>query len=123
MRLEPEVPEERVLVVECLDCRARITSKEFAKLHSVNNGIHRSACSTSPIMDANLWISALTHTARLTNSPAKVLKIMVTKCSGFFLKITRQLGCVFQDMEPPKSSSIFAEELKHTVANPMCSIH
>ena len=23
------------------------------------------------------------------------------------LKITRQLGCVFQDMEPPKSSSIF----------------
>ena len=24
---------------------------------------------------------------------------------------TRQLGCVFQDMEPPKSSSIFAEEL------------
>ena len=25
------------------------------------------------------------------------------------LKSTRQLGCVFQDIEPPKSSSIFAE--------------
>ena len=26
---------------------------------------------------------------------------------------TRQLGCVFQDMEPPKSFIDFAEELKH----------
>ena len=32
----------------------------------------------------------------------------------------RQLACVFQDTEPPKSSSIFAEELKHTETNPMC---
>ena len=29
MRREPEVPEARVPVVECLDCRASITSKEF----------------------------------------------------------------------------------------------
>ena len=36
---------------------------------------------------------------------------------------TRQLGCVFQDMEPPKSFIDFAEELKHTETNPMCSIH
>ena len=35
---------------------------------------------------------------------------------------TRQLGCVFQDMEPPKSSSI-SEELKHTETNPMCKTH
>ena len=31
---------------------------------------------------------------------------MVTKVQWLFLKNTRQLGCVSQDMEPPKSSSI-----------------
>ena len=39
---------------ECLDCRARITSKELAPLHSVKNGILQNACSTSPKMDADL---------------------------------------------------------------------
>ena len=37
---------------------------------------------------------------------------------------TRQLGCVFQDMGGAAEVYIdFAEELKHTEANPMCSIH
>ena len=44
------------------------------------------------------------------------------KSAMAMLKITRKLGCVFQDMEPPKSSSNFTEELKHTEAKPMCSI-
>ena len=34
-------------------------------------------------------------------------------------KQARQLGCVFQDMEPFD----FEEKLKHTETNPMCSIH
>ena len=37
---------------------------------------------------------------------AKGPKRMVTKVQWPMLKITRPLGCVFQDMEPPKSSSI-----------------
>ena len=49
--------------------------------------------------------SALMHTARLMNSLAKGLKRMGQKCSGY-VEITCRLGCVFQDMEPPKSSSI-----------------
>ena len=36
---------------------------------------------------------------------------------------TRQMCCVFQDMEPPKSSSILRKSLKHTETNPMCKIH
>ena len=36
---------------------------------------------------------------------------------------TRQLGCVFRDMEPPKSVIDFAEELRHTENNPTCEIH
>ena len=45
---EPEVPEERVPVVECLDGLARITSKELATTHSVKDGILQNACSTRP---------------------------------------------------------------------------
>ena len=51
---EPEVPEERVPVVECLNGLARITSKELAPIHSVRNGISQNPCSTSPRIDAGL---------------------------------------------------------------------
>ena len=44
MRREPEVPEEEVPVVECLDGPARITSKEFAPFHSVKDGTLQNAC-------------------------------------------------------------------------------
>ena len=53
MRREPEVPEERVRVVECLDGPARITSKELAPIHSVKSGTLQNACSTSPRVVAN----------------------------------------------------------------------
>ena len=59
MRREPEVPEARVPVVECFDCFARITSKEFAPIHSVASGTLQNACSTSPRVDADLGRSFL----------------------------------------------------------------
>ena len=105
MRREPEVPEVKVPVVECLDGHARITSKEFAPIHSVKNGILQNACSTSRRMDADLEISALMRIARLMNSPAKRSQKNGDKSAVAMLKSTRQLGCVFQDMEPPKCSS------------------
>ena len=45
---EPEVPEEKVPVVECLDDLARITSKELAITHFVKSGTLQNACSTRP---------------------------------------------------------------------------
>ena len=45
---EPEVPEEKVPVVECLDCFARITSKELAPIHVAKSGTLQNACSTRP---------------------------------------------------------------------------
>ena len=45
---EPEVPEEKVPVVECLDGHARITSKELGMTHHVKNGTLQHACSTRP---------------------------------------------------------------------------
>ena len=79
MRREPEVPEARVPVVECLDGLARITSMELAPIHSVKNGILQNACSTSPRVFADLVKSSLMRIARLTNRFAKGPKRMVTK--------------------------------------------
>ena len=79
MRREPEVPEARVPVVECLDGPARITSKELPPIHSVKSGILQDACSTRPRVVADLENSALMHIARLTNSLVKGPKRMVTE--------------------------------------------
>ena len=68
---EPEVPEERVPVVECLDGHARITSKELAPIHSVNSGTLQNACSTRPSVVADLGKSALLHIVRLMNNLVK----------------------------------------------------
>ena len=91
MHRGPEVPEVKAPAVECHDGLARITSKELAPIHSVKNGTLQNACSTSPKMDADLVKSA---------------KKNGDKSAVAMLKITRQLGCASQDMEPPKSSSI-----------------
>ena len=93
-------------MVECLDGHARITSKELAPVHSVKNGTLQNACSTSPRVDADLEKCALMRIARLVNSLAKRSKDNGDKSAMDFLKITQQLSCVFQDMEPPKSTTI-----------------
>ena len=79
MRREPEVPEERVPVVERLDGPARITLKELAPIHSVQSGTLQNACSTRPRVAADLEKSALMRIARLMNSLTKGLKRMMTK--------------------------------------------
>ena len=123
MHREPEVLQAEAQVEECLDGPARITSKELAPIHSVKSGILQNACSTSPRVVADLMKSALMCIARLTNSLGKGPKKNGDKSAVALLKKdeqydrtvrpvvydssnTRQLGCVFQDMEPPKSSSI-----------------
>ena len=78
-RREPEVPEERVPVVECLDGHARITSKELAPIHSVKSGTLQNACCTRPGVVVGLGKSAHMHTVRLMNSRQKGLKRMMTK--------------------------------------------
>ena len=76
---EPEVAEERVPVVECLDGHARITSKELAITHFVKNGTLQNACSTRPRVVANLGTSAHVHIARLMNNLVKGPKRMMRK--------------------------------------------
>ena len=74
MHREPEVLEAEAQVGKSLDCRARITSKELAPLHSVKSGILQNAGSASQKMGTDLRRSALMHTARLMNIQAKGLK-------------------------------------------------
>ena len=122
-RREPEVPEERVPVVECLDGHARITSKELAPNHSVKIGTLQNACSTRLRVVADLEKSARMHTVRLMNNLAKGFKNGDKSAVSMFTRHeqhqrtrrrvldasssnTRQFVCVFQDMEPAKSSSI-----------------
>ena len=98
MRREPEVPEARVPVVECLDGPPRITSKELAPIHSVKNGTLQNACSTSRRMDADLGKSAFMRIARLKNSRAKGLKRMVIKVQWLCCKrmsVTKEQGDLF----------------------------
>ena len=145
---EPEVPEEEVPVVECLDGLARITSKELASTHSVQSGTLQNACSTRRRVVADLGKSARMHTVRLMNNLSKrsrknddksavamlkrndlhesVWQLVVNRdkshersgrpdinrdtChelkrgpTGRRSSNARQLGCVFQNMTPPKS--------------------
>ena len=116
MHREPEVPEARVPVEECFDCLARVTSKELAPIHSVKNDIPQNACSTSLRMDADLVKSALMRIARLKKKNSD-------KSAVAMLKSTRQWGCVSEEKEPPKSSSILRKSSNFRKTNSMCSIH
>ena len=137
---EPEVPEEKVPVVECLDGVARITSKELAITHFVRSGTLQNACSTRP---GCRFGEKCSYAHRQVNEqPTKRSKKNDDKSAVAFLKkgdwherehVTdqfhdrsgkhdkrsdkklgqkssqrrssnaQQLGCVFQDMTPPKS--------------------
>ena len=79
MRREPEVPEERVPVAECLDGPARITLKELPPIHSVKSGTVQNACSTRPRVVADLEKRAHMHIVRLMNNLVKGPKRMMTK--------------------------------------------
>ena len=79
MHREPEVPEAKISVVECLDGHARITSKELAPIHSVKSGTLQNACSTRPRVAADLRKSARMHIVRLMNNLVKGPKRLMTK--------------------------------------------
>ena len=124
MRREPEVPEARVPVVECLDGPARITSEELAPIHFVKSGILQNAFSTCPRVVADLGKNCSHAHRQVEEQLSKRSKKNGDKSAVAMLKKnehhhrtlrpvknayssnTQQLGCVFQDVEPPKSSSI-----------------
>ena len=134
---EPEVPEEKVPVVECLDGLARIPSKQLATTHFVKKW-HPPECLFYKTKSGCRFGEKCSYAQRqVDEQPSKRSKknddksagAMLEKCElhdrtekpvvcrdtrhaqghgpvGCSSSNTRQLGCVFQDMEPPKLSSI-----------------
>ena len=83
---EPEVPEEKVPVVECLDGFARITSKELAITHFVKSGTLQNACSTRPRVVVELVEKcSLTH-GQVDEQPTKRSKKNDDKSAVTMLK-------------------------------------
>ena len=87
---EPEVTEEIVPVVECLDELARIISKELAPIHSVTSDTLQNACSTRPRVVV----------VRLMNSRQKRTKKNDDKSAVVMLK-----KCEWQEREPVTDES------------------
>ena len=135
-RREPEVPGERAPVVECIDGLARITSKELAPIHSVKNGClfykTKSGCRFGEkCSDAHRQVDeqpcqrskkngdksavAMLKKHELFDRTVRPVGFRLIKYTTIRLRISRYGAAeVFID---------FAEELKHTETNPMCSIH
>ena len=105
MHREPEVLEAEAQVGKCLNCRARITSKELAPLHSVKNGILQ--CLFYKSENGCRFVEKCSYAHRqVDEQPSKRSQKNGDKSAVAMLKTSRQLGCVFQDMEPPKSTTI-----------------
>ena len=76
---EQEVPEARVPVEECIDCPARITSKELAPIHSVKSGILQNACSASQKNGCRFGEKCSHAHRQVEEQPSKKYKKKVTK--------------------------------------------
>ena len=106
MHREPEVLEAEAQVEECLDCRARITSNELAPLHSVKSGTLQNDLFYKFENGCSFREKCSYAHRQVDEQPSKRSKKNGDKSAVAMLNITRQLGSVCQDMEPPKSSSI-----------------
>ena len=99
--LRGKSPSGRMSWWPCKDyLKGTCTNSSCEKWHPQN------ACLTRPRAVADLGKSARMHIVRVDEQPGKRSKKNGNKSAVAMLKSTRQLGCVFQDMEPPKFSSI-----------------
>ena len=103
MHREPEVLEAEAQVGDWLDCRARKTSKELAPLHSVRNGILQNCLFYKSENGCRFGEKCSYANRQVDEQPSRRSK---KNGAVAMLKITRQLGCVSQDMEPAKSTTI-----------------
>ena len=157
---EPEVPEEKVPVVECLDGFARITSKELAITNFVKSGTRQNACSYKTKSGCRFGEKCSYAHRQIDEQPPKRSKKNDDKSAVAILKkgdwqergsVTdqchdrsekpdkmsdkklgqkssqrrssgaRQLGCVFQDMAPPKSILQKSTDMRKPIST--CEVH
>ena len=106
-----------------LERRAETTSTVSARDHRVISGILPNVRITACSRDAGSATNELSCTCRLKVSPARKPKKQSDDGAVAVLKNSRQLVCVFQDIEPPKFGSILRKSTKvlrqtHTTLRP-----
>ena len=106
MHREPEVLEAEAQVEECLDwpckdyLKGTCTTPFYEKWHPPECLFYKSE------KGCRFGENCSYAHRQVDEQPSKTSKKNCDKSAVTLLKITRQLGCVFQDTEPPKSSSI-----------------
>ena len=101
MHREPEVLEAEAQVRKWLDCLNGTCTTPFCEKW------HHPECLFYKSEKGCRFGEKCSYAHRqVDEQPIKGSKKNDDKSAVAMLKITRQLGCVFQDMEPPKSSSI-----------------
>ena len=99
------LPEAVVFLGGEIKKRADITKEETVRIRHVTSGILPFVKITNLDRDANSAGRAYSSTKRLTVSPTTSRRKVVEKDLLLQLKNSKQLRCVFQDEEPPKSKS------------------
>ena len=122
MHREPRVPEAGLPVEECFDCIARITSKEFAPVHSVKNGILQ--CLFYKSENGCRFGEKCSYARRqVDEQPSKRSKKNVDKSAVSYVENYTTIGLRISGYGAAEVIIHFTEELKHTETNPMCKIH
>ena len=108
MHQEPEVPEERVPVVECLDGYAhRQVDEQPSKRSKTNDDKSAAAMLKKNDLHESIWQPFVNRDKRPDRTGQPVVKRdtrheLNQGLVGRRSSNARQLGCVFQCMEPPK---------------------
>ena len=101
MRQEPEVPEERVPVVECLDGLARITLKELASIHSVKSGTLQGALFYKTKSGCRFWEKCSNAHRQVDEQPSKRYKKNDDKSAVAMLKKNELYEGIWQPVVNP----------------------
>ena len=101
------VPGEKVPLEGKVRKRAKVTSKEIARIRCVIIGILPYVKLTHLNRDANSATLAFSDTLKMMDSSIKKVKEKWWKGSVVLLKDSKQLDCVSQDTHPPEKSFLW----------------
>ena len=124
MHREPRVLEAEAQMGECLDCRARITSKELAH-HSILWEVASPRMLVVQVRERmQLLVKKSSYAHRqVDEQPSKKSKKNGDRSAVAMLKNYTTIGLRIWRYGAAEVFIDLAEELKHAEANPMCSIH
>ena len=122
MHREPEVLEEEAQVEECLDCRARIAPKELTCSTPFCEKWHPPECLFYKSEKGCRFGEKCSYAHRqIDEQPSKRTRKNGDKNAVAMLKNYTTIGLRISKFGAAEVFIDFAEELKHTETNPICS--